>query len=201
MCGASASRIDGSRRSARGQAASSVRTGFGVAAREQRHIVAEVDERIGQIGHHAFGAAIKFRRDCFVQRRNLCDSHNVTLLFMRASHSGPGRASSECLSDGRARLPPPEIGPDIDRVIPYVHYRYRGRLFRVIFQSLNVVTGRNTGCYKSSERRAIKPIRGRTSRLIQASRFTRAREGSALFAPRSRSRRRSPGARSKARAQ
>ena len=47
----------------------------GVAACEQGHVVPQVDERIGEVGHHALGAAIEFRRNGLVQRGNLCDSH------------------------------------------------------------------------------------------------------------------------------
>jgi hypothetical protein len=36
-------------------------------------------------------------------------------------------------------LPPSEIGPEIDRVIPYVHYQYRAQYFTSFFNRLTLL--------------------------------------------------------------
>ena len=46
-----------------------------VAAGERRHLVTQGDERVGQIGDDALGAAVEFRRDGFHQRRDLSNPH------------------------------------------------------------------------------------------------------------------------------
>jgi hypothetical protein len=48
-----------------------------VAAREQRHIVSEPDKILGQVRNHTFRTAIEPRRYCFLQRSNLCYSHQT----------------------------------------------------------------------------------------------------------------------------
>ena len=156
------------------------RTGFGVAACEQRHIVAEVHERIGEVGHHALGAAVEFRGDCFVQRCNLCDSHNVTLLFMRASHNhAPVERFSECLSDGQ-RFAAARDRPGYRPGYPLRSLSVSRPVFRVIFQSLNLVTGRNTGCYEALNPRE-KPIRWGLPDSFRQWNCTRASQGFSTF--------------------
>src|ERR1051326_7312127 len=46
-----------------------------VAAREQRHVMSEPEQFLGQIKHYALGAAIKLRRAAFVKRTDLCNFH------------------------------------------------------------------------------------------------------------------------------
>src|SRR5438128_7276634 len=48
---------------------SSLRAGIG--AREQRDLVAQIDQSIRQMGHYAFGAAVQMRRYRFVERRDM----------------------------------------------------------------------------------------------------------------------------------
>ena len=49
--------------------------GDGVAGREQRHVMAEIDQRLGDLGHDALGAAVEFRRHGFGQRGDLRNPH------------------------------------------------------------------------------------------------------------------------------
>ncbi len=58
-----------------GAARHEVRRGDGVAAREQRHIVAQRDQFLGEIGDDALGAPIEPGRHAFDQRSNLRDFH------------------------------------------------------------------------------------------------------------------------------
>ena len=51
-----------------------LRTGQGVAAREEGHVVTALDEPFGQIGDHAFRPAVALRRNALVERRNLGDT-------------------------------------------------------------------------------------------------------------------------------
>ena len=50
--------------------------GLRVGAGEQGHLVAQVDQRVGQVGDDPLGAAIESRRHGFVQRRDLGDPHS-----------------------------------------------------------------------------------------------------------------------------
>ena len=54
---------------------------FGAGARigagEQRHLMAQINQRVGKVSDDALGAAVEFRRGGFVQRRNLGDAHEV----------------------------------------------------------------------------------------------------------------------------
>ena len=52
-----------------------------IAAGEQRHVVTERDQFLGQPGYHPLGAAIELGRDSLGQRRNLCDVHRTDLVF------------------------------------------------------------------------------------------------------------------------
>ena len=68
----------GSRRSAVGLTGTSVGARLRIAAREQRDVVPEAHERVGQVGDDALGAAVCFRRHAFDQRGNLCNTHPST---------------------------------------------------------------------------------------------------------------------------
>ncbi|CAM2163741.1 hypothetical protein BO443_120084 [Burkholderia orbicola] len=57
----------------------------GVAAGEQRHVMAEFDERLGEVGHDTLGAAVEFRRDGFVKRRDLGNSHGCSPVSIRGA--------------------------------------------------------------------------------------------------------------------
>ena len=52
--------------------------GVGIAAGEQGDLMAQIDQRVGQMRHHPFGAAVKLRRDRLVQGRDLGDFHKRT---------------------------------------------------------------------------------------------------------------------------
>src|SRR5215469_5131693 len=52
--------------------------GHGIAAGEERHLMAERHEFFGQPGNHALGPPIEFRRDCLRQRCNLGNTHRDT---------------------------------------------------------------------------------------------------------------------------
>jgi hypothetical protein len=52
----------------------------GIAAGEQRDIVAEGHELLSEPGNDALGASVQFRWDCLGQRCNLRDSHESRLL-------------------------------------------------------------------------------------------------------------------------
>ena len=53
-----------------------------VAAGEQRHVMTEIDQGLGEPGDDPLGAAVEFGRHSFRQRRNLCDAHlRVTSLI------------------------------------------------------------------------------------------------------------------------
>ena len=43
-------------------------------AREQRHVVPKLHQRVGQVRHDPFGAAVEPGRDRLIQRRDLSDS-------------------------------------------------------------------------------------------------------------------------------
>ena len=53
--------------------------GLRIAAGEQRHVVAERDQFLGQPGHDPLGATVKFGRDRLGQRRDLRDVHRIDL--------------------------------------------------------------------------------------------------------------------------
>jgi hypothetical protein len=57
-------------------------------------------------------------------------------------------------------LPPPEIGPDIDRVIPYVHYRYRGRYFESFFNRLTLLQDETPPVTKRANTREKPVLKG-----------------------------------------
>jgi hypothetical protein len=78
---------------------------------------------------------------------------------MRASHNhAPVERFSECLSDGQ-RFAAARDRPGYRPGYPLCSLSVSRPVFRVIFQSLNLVTGRNTGCYEALNPRE-KPIRG-----------------------------------------
>ena len=54
-----------------------LRLGARIAAGEQGHIMALGDQFFRQPRYHAFGAAIKARRNAFHQWRNLCNLHGA----------------------------------------------------------------------------------------------------------------------------
>src|SRR5215212_4700949 len=73
-----------------------VRTG------EERNVVAELDEGIGQVGHNPFRAAIKTRRNCFGQRGNLGDLQRDSLADERPARH-PAETKWRSLSAYRVR--------------------------------------------------------------------------------------------------
>lgn len=62
--------------------------GARVAAREQRDLVAEVDERVGEPRHDALRASVARRRDGFAEGRNQRDAHGGIPAAGRAHASG-----------------------------------------------------------------------------------------------------------------
>ena len=58
------------------------RRGLRIAAGEQRDVVSERDQFLGQPVHHPFGAAIKLGGDSLRQRSNLRDAHRIYLYGM-----------------------------------------------------------------------------------------------------------------------
>jgi len=56
---------------------SEFRLGARIAAGEQGHVMALGNQFLGQPRYHAFGAAIKARRNAFHQWRNLCNFHGA----------------------------------------------------------------------------------------------------------------------------
>ena len=52
-----------------------------VAGGEQRDVVAEFDQCIGEVGDHALRAAVKFRRHGFGQWRDLCNFHGAIFML------------------------------------------------------------------------------------------------------------------------
>ena len=48
-----------------------------IAAREQRHVVPELDQFLGEVVNDAFGPAVGFRGNAFNQRRNLGNTHRT----------------------------------------------------------------------------------------------------------------------------
>jgi hypothetical protein len=55
------------------------RRGVGVAAGEERHVVAHADKLFRDIGHDALRSAVELRRHALPQRGDLCDSHSRSL--------------------------------------------------------------------------------------------------------------------------
>jgi hypothetical protein len=55
--------------------------GVRITAREQRHLVSELDQILGQVGYDTFGAAIEARRHCLLQWSNLRDAHRTASLL------------------------------------------------------------------------------------------------------------------------
>ena len=49
--------------------------GPGIAAREERDVVAAPDQFFGEMGHHPFGPPVELRRHRLEQGRNLSDTH------------------------------------------------------------------------------------------------------------------------------
>jgi hypothetical protein len=49
-----------------------------IPACEQRHVVSQADEGLGEIRHHAFRTAIQLWRNRFVQRGDLRDTHQTS---------------------------------------------------------------------------------------------------------------------------
>ena len=92
MCSAIGSRTVPSRRSARGHIASSLADGARIAAGEQRDIVAESHQLLGEPGNDALGAAVQFRWDGLGQRCNLRDTHESRLLVnaVAGQRTNPG---------------------------------------------------------------------------------------------------------------
>src|SRR5258708_25906522 len=108
--------------------------------------MAELDERLGQVGHHALGAAVEFRRDGFVERRNLCDSHEFLLVRKGFAHGARVRAKANAWSDGLARRLvgatrglPNRIGLSLT-----AHYRDWPVQFELFFKRL-ILLQRDTG--------------------------------------------------------
>ena len=80
-----------------------------IAAGEQRHVVAELDQLFGEIGDDALGAAIEPRRDALDQRRDLGDLHGS-----RARVSGPGLTPGNvAMSAGLIIIDAPVALPEI----------------------------------------------------------------------------------------
>jgi hypothetical protein len=59
----------------------------GIAAGKERHVVALPNELVGQIRDDPFGAAVVPGRYAFVQRRDLCDPHDVFRINLNAVSS------------------------------------------------------------------------------------------------------------------
>ncbi|MGF6481848.1 hypothetical protein QFZ91_004011 [Paraburkholderia sp. JPY419] len=57
-----------------------LRRGLRITACKQRDVVALLDQRLGQIGHHAFRTTVQLGRNRLVQRSDLSDSHIDELL-------------------------------------------------------------------------------------------------------------------------
>ena len=47
--------------------------------------MAEIDERLGEVGHDTLGAAVEFRRNGFVKRRDLGNSHGCSPVSTRGA--------------------------------------------------------------------------------------------------------------------
>ena len=109
MCGESDSRTPGRAGALVGAAGTRLGLGLRVAAGEQGHVVAELDQRVGQVGDDALGAAIEPRRDAFVQRGDLGDLHDS-----RARVSGPGLTPGNvAMSAGLIIIDAPVALPEI----------------------------------------------------------------------------------------
>jgi hypothetical protein len=63
----------------RGQSGGGLRLGAG----EQRHVMAQGHQRVGQVRHHPLGAAVQLGRHGFVQRGDLGDTHSQNSLARR----------------------------------------------------------------------------------------------------------------------
>ncbi len=53
--------------------------GMRVGAREQGDVVTQIDQRVGQVGHDPFSAAVEARGNGFIKRGNLRDFHCIRL--------------------------------------------------------------------------------------------------------------------------
>jgi hypothetical protein len=68
----------------------------GIAAREERDVVAELDQFVNQPGDYPLGAAVEFRRDAFGQGSELSDTHRgCPLVEVRAQHDHDDCGSEE----------------------------------------------------------------------------------------------------------
>jgi len=106
----------------------------------------------------------------------------VTLLFREGiARSRPCRAPSECLSDGQRVCRRPKIGPDISRVIPYAHYRYRAEVFESFFNRLTLLQDETPPVTKIIiQAKASK--HGLRGRIPKASRRSDVRSGGSFWA-------------------
>ena len=71
LSGAGSSRIAWSR------TGTSVGSGPRLGTGEQRHVVAELDQGVGQVGDNPFGAAVETGRDSLIERCNLGNLHKA----------------------------------------------------------------------------------------------------------------------------
>src|SRR4030095_5082995 len=64
-----------------------------ISPRKERHFVALSHQFLGEIRHHAFRSPVIFRRDAFIKRRYLCNSHTQIKPSL-CEISGPSAAGS-----------------------------------------------------------------------------------------------------------
>ena len=122
----------GSRRSERGQAATSSAPGLRVAAGEQRDLVAVAHQLLGQIGDDPLGTPVELRRHALIQGSDLGDAqflHPNGLSLSEHEHGGPNpfgtseaktykghtRGATRALTPPTPSLPTPPTRPHRER--------------------------------------------------------------------------------------
>jgi hypothetical protein len=72
--------------------------GVRITAREQRHVVSELDQMLGQVRHDPFSTAIEARRHGLLQWSNLRDTHGpASLVKWRAGERQDPAPGSRCV--------------------------------------------------------------------------------------------------------
>jgi hypothetical protein len=69
-----------------------LRPGLGIAAGEERDLVAQANKFLYQVGNNALRAAIQFRGNAFGEGGDLCNSHAGSHVEYRPNQAGGGRA-------------------------------------------------------------------------------------------------------------
>ncbi|PRD84571.1 hypothetical protein C6P88_37590, partial [Burkholderia contaminans] len=64
----------------------------------------EIDERFGEVGHDTLGAAVEFRRNGFVKRRDLGNSHGCSPVSIRGRGGAGADRVQRCGTRRRTRL-------------------------------------------------------------------------------------------------